>query len=156
MHHSGYYLVSLIFGTIIPTSFNIQQFNWRRRRKCGLANFHKSLQLCILCTIRFLVDTKHSLSIVYVSKMACNCRVWEFWAILFEKVGVVCRRHPHIESTDSLIESVHSIHKDGTDTPISLNKCNGSQIKANVTSLFGHTTYSARASISHSTVVLSI
>ena len=48
----------------------------------------------------------------------------------------------------TIIESVHSICRDGTDTPISLNKSNGSELpNADVLSLFRQTTCSESASI---------
>ena len=49
------------------------------------------------------MGTKTLIEYVYVSKMACNCRVWEFWAILFVKVGMSCRRHLYTESLPTLI-----------------------------------------------------
>ena len=54
---------------------------------------------------------------------------------------------PHI------IESVDSICRDGADTPISLNKSNGSELpNADVLSLFRQTTCSASASIHYNTL----
>ena len=53
----------------------------------------------------------------------------------------------------SIIESVDSICRDGADTPISLNKSNGSELpNADVLSLFRQTTCSASASIHYNTL----
>ena len=52
-----------------------------------------------------------------------------------------------------IIESVDSICRDGADTPISLNKSNGSELpNADVLSLFRQTTCSASASIHYNTL----
>ena len=48
------------------------------------------------------MGTKALIEYVYVSKRACNCRIWEFWAVLYGKVGVSCQRHPYIESVQTL------------------------------------------------------
>ena len=51
------------------------------------------------------------------------------------------------------LESVDSICRDGADTPISLNKSNGSELpNADVLSLFRQTTCSASASIHYNTL----
>ena len=47
-------------------------------QKGVLAHFCKSLQLCILRTLTVSVGTKALVEYVYGSKMACNCRIWEF------------------------------------------------------------------------------
>ena len=46
-----------------------------------------------LRTLRVLAGIETHVEYVYV---ACNCRVWEFWAILYGKMGASCRRHPYI------------------------------------------------------------
>ena len=61
----------------------------KKVEKCGLANFCKSLQLCTLRTLRVLVGAETHVEYVYVYKRACKCRVWEFWAILYVKMGVL-------------------------------------------------------------------
>ena len=54
---------------------------------------------------------------------------------------------------DFIIESVDSICRDGADTPISLNKSNGSELpNADVLSLFRQTTCSESASIHFNTL----
>ena len=56
-------------------------------------------------------------------------------------------------SIASIIESVDSICRDGTDTPISLNKSNGSELpNADVLSLFRQATCSESASIHFNTL----
>ena len=60
--------------------------------------------MCILGTLRVLVGKEALVEYVYVSKGACNCRVWEFCM----EVGVSCRRHPYID-TDSLIVAVYTL-----------------------------------------------
>ena len=51
------------------------------------------------------------------------------------------------------LELVDSICRDGTETPISLNKNNGSELpNADVLSLFREITYSASASIHYNTL----
>ena len=53
----------------------------------------------------------------------------------------------------NIIESVDSICRDGADTPISLNKSNGSELpNADVLSLFRQTTCSVSASIHYNTL----
>ena len=60
--------------------------------------------------------------------------------------------HPRVGRL-SIIESVDSICRDGADTPISLNKSNGSELpNADVLSLFRQTTCSASASIHFNTL----
>ena len=46
--------------------------------------------VCGSLNSELLVGTKPLIEYMYVSKMTCtcNCRFWEFWAILFGKVGV--------------------------------------------------------------------
>ena len=52
-----------------------------------------------------------------------------------------------------IIESVDSIHRDGADTRISLNKCNSLELpNMDVLSLFRQTTCSATASIRYNTL----
>ena len=54
--------------------------------------------------MRVLAGTESLVEYVYVSKRVCNCRVWEFWAILVWKMGrVLSAPSLHRESTDSLI-----------------------------------------------------
>ena len=62
----------------------------------------------------------------------------------------ICQTH---QSHYNIIESVDSICRDGADTPISLNKSNGSELpNADVLSLFRQTTCSKSASIHFNTL----